>query len=677
MALAIGSLTVAAAQAAGLGSGTPAAVLGQPLDFAAQLRLEPGETLAPECVSAEVTAGERRIPPSTVRTQLEMTGPDTARVRVQTQGVVDEPVVGVLLGVGCTARMSRRYVLLADPPGAAAAAAPAFAANPAPVPVGEAASAPASSAQTARPMPLGEQAQTGLSTRPPRAARPKPILSPAQRAAAQAAARERREALAARASARAAARAAAQNQASVSAAPRLTLEPEAPVPTAQSRAIEEALAAVAQAASAARAAASAASASEQKIAALQRSVETLSSEAKANRDLAAELRQRLNAAESSSVWMLPLMVVSGLLAALAAWLAWRLGRVQAVQQQRWRDAVAPPLSSAMPPPPSTFGANATEPAPGYQGSPTVPFVTKEVAAAAASPAAPAVMAAGAIATQAARGGRGTPAWPPPAPPVVWPPPDSTQPQMPDTSVSMAERTQTLSMDVRTEADTPRDVSIEELIDLEQQADFFVVLGQDDAAIELLMDHVRGTGGGSPLPYLKLLEIHHRRKDREAYDRMRARFNHRFNAYAPEYGVDLTAGRALDDYPGVIPRLQEVWPRPLDAMAELEALLFRKSRGELFDLPAYREVLFLYSLARDLLDRAAADNGNVDLLLPLTNGAAAASNTSPFQALERDAFRDTLAPDDRPTAPLDFDVTGIDRPTSIFDLLDDKTQPKRP
>ena len=32
----------------------------------------------------------------------------------------------------------------------------------------------------------------------------------------------------------------------------------------------------------------------------------------------------------------------------------------------------------------------------------------------------------------------------------------------------------------------RELSVEELIDLEQQAEFFIVLGQDDAAIELLM-----------------------------------------------------------------------------------------------------------------------------------------------------------------------------------------------
>ena len=90
-------------------------------------------------------------------------------------------------------------------------------------------------------------------------------------------------------------------------------------------------------------------------------------------------------------------------------------------------------------------------------------------------------------------------------------------------------------------------SVEELIDLEQQADFFVVLGQDEAAIDLLMGHVRSTGGVSPLPYLKLLEIYRRRGEREAYERVRERFNRRFNAYAPDWDADLQQGRALDEY----------------------------------------------------------------------------------------------------------------------------------
>ena len=59
--------------------------------------------------------------------------------------------------------------------------------------------------------------------------------------------------------------------------------------------------------------------------------------------------------------------------------------------------------------------------------------------------------------------------------------------------------------------------MEELIDLEQQAEFFVVLGQDEAAMSLLEAYIDGTGK-SPLPYLQLLEIHQRRDDRDGLRR---------------------------------------------------------------------------------------------------------------------------------------------------------------
>lgn len=161
----------------------------------------------------------------------------------------------------------------------------------------------------------------------------------------------------------------------------------------------------------------------------------------------------------------------------------------------------------------------------------------------------------------------------------------------------------------------RSMSAEELIDLEQQVDFFVVLGQDEAAIALLMGHLRSTAGASPLPYLKLLEIYRRRGEREPYDRMREHFNQQFNAFAPEWEVDLEQGRGLEDYPEVMQRLQGVWRNPSQAKAMLDAALFRHDEGPTFDVPAYRELLFLYSTACDLAERDAGPDG-VDFLLPL-------------------------------------------------------------
>jgi hypothetical protein len=202
----------------------------------------------------------------------------------------------------------------------------------------------------------------------------------------------------------------------------------------------------------------------------------------------------------------------------------------------------------------------------------------------------------------------------------------------------------------------RPISADDLIDMEQQADFFLVLGEEDSAIELLMSHLRSSGGTSPLPYLKLLEIFRRRGDREAYERMRKRFNDRFNAVAPDWDTDLDRGCDLQGHAPVVAALQAAWPAPLDAMAELENLLFRKRNGELFDLPAYRDVLMLYAVARDLHRRADRQMDDVDVLLPLTHGSDGAM-TEPHSIFDRSGHGELqpVRSEDRPTAPIDLDL----------------------
>lgn len=189
----------------------------------------------------------------------------------------------------------------------------------------------------------------------------------------------------------------------------------------------------------------------------------------------------------------------------------------------------------------------------------------------------------------------------------------------------------------------REVSVEELLDLEQQADFFIALGQEDAAVDLLMSHLRGTGGQSPLPYTKLLEIYRRQGDRTAYERIRARFNRRFNAYAPDWDQGPQHGRTLEEYPDVVQRLQGLWSSPLNAMAVLEAMLFRNDElQELFDLPAYKDVLLLYSLARDLYQQEGVTAADVDLLLPI--GDESAFSSSSAASLQADGL-DSLTGDE--------------------------------
>jgi pilus assembly protein FimV len=690
-------LATAVAQAAGFGSNASGAVLGQPLDFVVQVRLDAGEVLAPECVSAEVTAGEQRLQPGNVRTVLEAQTADTARVRVQTTQALDEPVIGVNLTVGCTAKLTRRFVVLADPPGLGMGAAPAVAL--APVPTVAAAGPGASSAAAATgtaAAPAGTPASGAAVRATPARNGRSAVASAAPRAAARVArpvAKRAAPVVAAPSPAPAAAPAGAPTPIptpAVAAAPapsnpRLRLDFAEPPPSsgpaaatataataaaataasaaAANAAVEQALSAVAQAASAARSAATAASAAADRITGLERTVEQLRSEAKSSRDVTTQLRDRLAQTDGPDRWTVLLMTLAGLLAALSAWLAWRLGRAQGQRQQGWSQAMSPDAQGN----PATAAATL---AASRLPTGAMPFSST------VEPTLPPL-------SGHSRPGRSSvPAWPPAspaqnsfapytadsAPPDTWPP-KFTDNGGQEGAVMRTQPHPRHAVDLEVAA---RDVSIEELIDLEQQAEFFVVLGQDDAAIDLLVDHLRSTGGSSPLPYLKLLEIYRRRGDHPAYERMRARFNHRFNAYAPDWDTDLLHGRSLDDYASVMPRLLQVWPRPLDAMAELEALLFRKSRGELFDLPAYREVLFLYSLARDLLDRESADTGSVDLLLPLADGGEFSSTAPAPFASDTQIREGRMDYDDRPTAPVDFDLTQPPPQISIFE-----EEPMRP
>lgn len=225
--------------------------------------------------------------------------------------------------------------------------------------------------------------------------------------------------------------------------------------------------------------------------------------------------------------------------------------------------------------------------------------------------------------------------------------------------------------VAAEAIKPRrELSVEELIDLEQQADFFVVLGQDDAAIDLLMGHVRSSGGASPLPYLKLLEIYRRRGDGDAYERVRERFNRRFSAYAPDWGSDLLQGRALDEYPQMLRQLQRLWDEPQRVTQMLDASLMRQDGdGETYDLPAYRELLFLYSIARDLAEHPVNARA-VDLLLPMDGEAA----EKPIEQLTASRLMGFAATHQH-TVQVDLDVTrpmtDLSQTSDFLGLVDPK------
>ncbi len=209
-----------------------------------------------------------------------------------------------------------------------------------------------------------------------------------------------------------------------------------------------------------------------------------------------------------------------------------------------------------------------------------------------------------------------------ASPAAAPPPAVEVGEVPPTTpktapMSRVESTAAQATVVHGNAGGAREVSVEEMLDLEQQADFFIALGQDEAAIDLLTGHIRSGDGASPMPYLKLLDIYHRRADSEEYARMRERFNLRFNAVAPPLEGDFDAGRDLEQYGAVVGRLIEAWPRPPDALAMLDEVLAHRGTPEPFDLPAFRDLMLLSAVMHDLVAGTTPEmRDGVDLELPL-------------------------------------------------------------
>ncbi len=604
--LAIGGLAAASdALALGFGRIPESMPFGQALDLSVPVRLDAGDSLTPGCVQAEVHVGEQRLAPGAVVVTLERRAEarDDMRLRIRSATVVQEPSVAVSLTLGCYSSVSRQFVVFADPPDRRADTILAAAADVPSAPVRPVAALAPLSTQPQAEMRRQAAVTTSAAGSRPASDGERPMAKQASRSAQVDAAGPPIQATSMPASL--AATAERTKRSAPAAAPRLKLEEAEELLRAATLAVAAQDAALASASQAASTAQAAASAAEQRLVALESNLSTLRDEASAHRAAMDQMRSRLAEAEDQSRMQTVLMAIVAALGALTLWLGWRVRSLQRERQAAgWQAAQSAPA----PEQPEDLGT-------ANESAAALPVVTS------------------------------------PAPLLVEESPTASHTNALLPPSALAEET------------LIRPVSVDELIDLEQEAEFFVVLGEEESAVDLLLSHLRSTGGTSPLPYLKLLEIYRRRGDREACERIRKRFSQRFNAVAPEWDADPEQGRDLQDYPAVLAALQACWARPPDAMAELENLLFRKRSGELFELPAYRDVLTLYSVARDLHRTVEQPTiPDVDVLLPLAAGdGATLASPSIFDTFAVGKPAAEPESGDRPTAPVDLDLSDTPAP----------------
>ncbi|HAL38231.1 MAG TPA: hypothetical protein DCP03_08995 [Polaromonas sp.] len=152
---------------------------------------------------------------------------------------------------------------------------------------------------------------------------------------------------------------------------------------------------------------------------------------------------------------------------------------------------------------------------------------------------------------------------------------------------------------------PRIVNVEELFDVQQQADFFVTLGDFDKAVEVLRHHITDNVETSALAYLDLFDLYHSLGRKDDYELLRKDFNRIFNAQVPAFDEYTTDTQGLEFYTTALSRIEALWPTP-KVLDVIEESIFRKpdSRNEAFSLGAYRELLLLHSIAKKIVGRPA-------------------------------------------------------------------------
>lgn len=152
-----------------------------------------------------------------------------------------------------------------------------------------------------------------------------------------------------------------------------------------------------------------------------------------------------------------------------------------------------------------------------------------------------------------------------------------------------------------EVDEERAHDVDELHDVQQQAEFFSSLGEHERAVEALRHYVDAHPQASAMAYLELLHLYHQLQRTDDYEALRQRCQQALNVRLPDFrGFGAVGGRRLQDYPWALERLQSHWPSS-QTLDVIEELLFRSGAAEgdePFDLAAYRELLMLHALVQE-------------------------------------------------------------------------------
>jgi hypothetical protein len=608
-----------------LGASSGQAIIGRPLDISVSSTAPLADIESAGCLLAQVQYGDTVLPAGSVSLSVQATATG-ALIRVRSSVPVNEPVVSVVLNTGCAAdRFSRKYTLLADldptlAPSPAVAAVPLVVLSPrAEVPAASAPMpAPASMPATAAPsaplasMPaparpaapaLEAPAPRPAASAPPRprptprpTAPPKPTAEAPTRKPAAAVA-EKKVAAASPAPKPAAPAPAAP--AAVAGGPRLKLDPVDLSPGRNpGLKLNTELQTPPTGSEADRKAASelwaALNTPPEKAAEDARRLATMEADLKAVREQQAGLQASMAALtaqlQAERDERAPKSLLYALAAALAlagAALAWLIA-----ERRRQRTVVAP---GEQPWWQSVQNADAVASVPA-----AAPLTVPPGSAPAAAPA---------VAVAAA---------------VMAPAADDTD----LAALHVTEDSESSFAQLMDESP----VSVEALLDLVQQVEFFESLQQQADAALVLEQFIEEHPAACELPYLLLMQQAHSQGQTERLAEFGSRFQQAFDAPAPDVSCYTPGQAGLESQSKFMDVLTRFWPDEQVLGLLRNTVMAAPGTGllEKHSLQAYEDALLLYSVAHTL-------QSDSDLRAPAPFVAPVAAASAAAVALPADAL----------------------------------------
>jgi len=145
------------------------------------------------------------------------------------------------------------------------------------------------------------------------------------------------------------------------------------------------------------------------------------------------------------------------------------------------------------------------------------------------------------------------------------------------------------------------VTVEELSDVIEEADLFLLLGRPEMAIDLLLAHIRQEGGAGSQIWFKLLDVYRDRGMLAEFESLANNIHVRFNVSPPTWRAGLLEVEShfgLEHFPHLLAKISDSW-RTTACLSFLRSLENDKRGGDEaragFQEDAFREIIFLIEI----------------------------------------------------------------------------------